>query len=847
MPLTHEFTFPLTNGLHARPASELVGVASAFSSAITFSNPRTGRAANLRSVLALVATDTRQGDLCRLEIAGNDEEAAVTALRDFVGGAFLECDEPAPVEASTEILIPRALRAAGLQAYHAGQIACRGLGLGHVVIAGGFKVPSNLEHERPENAAAELARFERAHRSLVHELETAARQARGPEAAVLSAHLAIVNDPLLGHAIANEITAGWTAGQAVATVTEQQRQTLLAADSAYIRERVLDVEDIAQQLWAKLSGIKTLTSPVALNAASIVFAESLTPSQFLALDRRFLAGLVLGRAGQTSHAVILARSFGVPTLTGVPNVMTLAAPGTAAVLDANVGLVLTEPSAAIGRYYDREMSKQARIAAALAARGRQPACTADGHRIEVAANIATAQEAVWAFAHGAEGIGLFRTELLFADHKVPPGEEEQYTVYAQVVAAAEGRPVIIRTLDVGGDKPVPFLTFPAESNPFLGYRGVRFYAAQAALIKTQLRALLRAAAHGPLKILVPMVATVEEARLVRRLLTEARAELVAAGHSCDTPVPLGLMLEVPSVAFILDELAAEADFFSLGTNDLAQYFHAADRENPKVSALHDPLQPGFLRLLKHIVDRVHARGRWIGLCGEMAENPAALPLLVGLGLDEISLAAPRIAATKTALARLDRAACAALLERVTAVATADEIRPLLTVAPAEPLPLLASHLVMLELDAASKAEAIRSMVDELHVAGRTTDPTAVEEAVWRREETYSTGFGDGFALPHCQTDALTANSIVVARLRAPIDWRAIDGQPVDLIILLGIRASEHGKAHMQTLARLSRLLMRDEFRVALRREHVPDGMVALLQQATRPLDAATATKPASGA
>lgn len=834
MSATFRFSCPLPNGLHARPATHLADTVGRFKATVSLVNERTGRSANARSVLGLVGTDTRRGDPCRIDLAGADEAEAKDALEAYVVTELPKHDAPLvtePIRVGT-VVLPRSLVAAGLKDFVAGQPACVGVAIGAAVIVGRFVVPTDGVVPRRGDVAAEQGAFDDAVRAVRADLERMIGQGKGTEASVLKAHLAVLHDPTLHEAVTAAIAAGETAAIAVARVGGGQRDLLAAADSAYVRERALDVDDVTAQLWAKLAGVETRQTVPALTVPTIVFAEQLTPSQFLALDRNHLRGLVLAHGGQTSHVIILARSFGIPTLTGVSDALAIGRKARTAILDANLGLAVGNPTAPVLQHYERERAKLERMAATARSARTTLAVTADGTRLEVAANIASVEETEAAFAEGAEGIGLFRTELLFARQSKAPSEDEQAALYSAVVRAACGRPVIIRTLDVGGDKPVPFLTFPAEANPFLGYRGVRFYAEQAALIKDQLRAILRAAAMGPVKILVPMIATVEEARLVRRLLAEAEAELRSRNLAPAQPVPLGFMLEVPSTAFILDELCAEADFFSLGTNDLAQYFSAADRENTAVAALNHPLQPAFLRLLQHIVDRVHARGRWIGLCGELGENAAALPLLVGLGLDEISLARPRIAATKHALRFLDRALCRELLLRVAGASTRAEATARLAAAPAKPAPMLVSQLVLDRLEVGSKAEAIRVMVDALHEFGRTTDPVAVETAVWAREDAYSTGFGDGFALPHAKTDALTANSIVVARFARPIEWSSLDGKPVDVAILLAIRASDHGKTHLETLARLSRLAMRDEFRDGLRRETDAAGIVKLLIAAT---------------
>lgn len=836
-PLEHVFSFPLPNGLHARPASYLAETARAHRADLLFANTRTGRCANLRSVLGLVGTDTRAGDPCRITATGHGAAEALAELVTFLTGAFLHCDEPLPAAPISPPagapLVPRSLRAAGLERFLAGQIACRGLGKGVAVTARNFVAPDFVNAERPESAAVEQQKISRALEDVVSAHRAAAARTRGVEAEVLRAHLAILTDPELTEAIARAISVGQSAGQALVATVERHRAILAAAESAYLRERVLDLDDIAGRLLVELYGAEAAPRALILTVPSVVVAESLTPSQFLALDRSLLRGLVLAQGGQTSHTVILARSCGVPTLTAVTGVVEAVRAGTEVIVDAHLGLLVFEAPSGVRAWYAREATKLAQLAAEVEALRDREARTADGHRLEIGANTASVEETVAAFAQGAEGIGLFRTELVFSARATAPTEDEQYEIYAAVVRAAAGRPVVIRTLDVGGDKPVPFLQFPAEANPFLGYRAVRFYAEQAPLMRTQFRALLRAAALGPLKILVPMIACVEEARLVRRLVAEAAGELRASGVALSALPPLGFMLEVPAVAFLLDELCAEADFFSLGTNDLTQYFLAADRENPKLGFLQSPLHPGFLRLLKHLVDGARARGRWIGLCGELSENPTALPLLVGLGLDEISLAAPRLGATKAALAQLERSACAALLTDALRCATLDEVRELLVARARRERPMFDAGLVLDGVVARSKAEVIRAMIDALHASGRTEHPTLVEEAVWAREETYSTGFGEGFALPHCKTDALAANAVVLARLREPVEWGALDGKPVDTVVLLGIRASEHGKAHMEILARLSRLMMRDEFRSELRAESRPEKIVALLRQADR--------------
>ena len=825
----HSFSFPLPNGLHVRPASHLEEMARAFRADIVLVNDHNGRQASFRTVLALVATDTNQHDACRLVVDGEDADAAFAALTAYLCGAFLHCDDPLPAAVARPtagVPLPRSLRGAGLSEYLRGTVACRGLGWGRVVTVAGLAMPPELLAEPSRGADIEQARFDHAVAALVEQLARNQRTTDGLEAGLLKAHLGMLRDASFAEQVTQRVRGGASAGAAIAAVIAALGEGFRHSRNPLLRERVLDLEDIAARLLEKLHGLAGAPQLPALTAPSVIVADSLTPGQLLALDRRHLQALVLGRAGQTSHTVILARSFAIPTLTGVAEASVRLRAGTDVVVDADLGLVIPAPAEGVRCYYEREGAKYAHLAARVATQTRRSAATADGRRLEVGANIASAVEATAAFAQGAEGIGVFRTELFFTGSATPPTEDEQYAAYSTAVRAADGRPVVFRTLDIGGDKPVPFLPLPAEDNPFLGCRGVRLYSDHAALLKTQMRAILRAAAHGPAKIMIPMIANLEEVRLAKRLLAEARAELPAATPAGE--VAFGIMIEVPAVAFALEELAAEVEFFSLGTNDLAQYFFAADRGNPAVASRYSVFAPAFLRLLKQIVAAAHARGRWIGLCGEMAEDERALPLLLGLGLDEISLVAPRIPGTKAALAGLNATDCTALLDAALRCSDAGAVLDLISARRVPEIPLLAPELVVFDLDARTKSEVIRALVDLLQQAGRTDAPAVVEEAVWCREDSGSTGFGEGFAVPHCKCDAVTAPTVAIARLRTPVEWQALDGRPVDVVVLLAVRVSDSARVHLKTLARLSRLAMQDEFRALLRHETDPAALVAAL-------------------
>jgi fructose-specific PTS system IIA-like component len=583
-------------------------------------------------------------------------------------------------------------------------------------------------------------------------------------------------------------------------------------------------------LLREIYGDAAQAAELKLTAEAVVVAEALTPGQFLALDRKWLKGLVLASAGGTSHTVILARSFNIPTLAGVAELSTIPLGGQEIVVDAEAGALVTNLNAAARRYYELEERRVTGRLARLKKISTRDAATEDGARIEIAANISTAGEAAGAFASGAEGIGLFRTEMLFLDRAAPPDEAEQFESYRAVLAAAHGRPVVIRTLDVGGDKPLPYLHLPAEANPFLGRRAIRIYPQFETLFRTQIRALVRASATGKLGVMIPMLATVDEARWVKNLVAEEQQKCAAENIAFDPGMSLGAMIEVPAAALAVEALSREMDFFSIGSNDLLQYFMAADRMDSKLGALSNPLQPAFLRLLKLIVDAAQSRQKEISLCGEIGGQVRLLPLLAGLGLNKISAAAPAIAGLKAELSRLNRKTCQQLLEAAAHCATADEVDVLLEQFSAQAsLPLLETGLVMIDADATSKEEAIKQAVDRLFVTSRTDQAHLVEDAVWRREATYSTGFGHGFAIPHCQTNAVRFNSLVLLKLKTPVAWNSLDGQPVRVVILLAIRSAQAGTTHLQVLAKLARKIMDDDFRAALEQENNAGRLCAILQ------------------
>lgn len=825
--VTLSFVCQLPHGLHARPASHMSAVALEFLAEATLMNARTGAQANVQSVLSLIAADVRLHDECSIRIQGDDQNAMAAALERLISSdlAVLEApaSAPGPSESSDPIAdVPPFLRSMSVTPLY-GIPVSRG-------IASGVVVPLQCALVDADDAPAgdpddEQRALDRAlavvSERITRQLETLER---GVEADILAMHRALVDDLTLAQELAGAIRRGRSARQAVIEVGASFAETLRGSDNLYLRDRALDLRDVTQELLRELSGPSseardTSTDAVpTLREPSVLVAEHVTPRQLLALDRTWLRGVVLAHRGTTSHTVILARALGIPTIVGIQDVLGHLAPDSTVVVDAARGFVLADASEVVQRMYAREHAAEMRRNTVLARAAQRPGMTADGRRLEIGANIAACDEIEPAFAHGADGIGLLRTEISFMDRPAPPSEDEQFEFYARAVRTANGRPVIIRTLDIGGDKPLPYVSLADERNPFLGVRGVRVYAAYPELVRTHLRAIVRASAVGRVQLMIPMVSSVDEVVWLKAQIAEVQRELHREGVAFDVSMPIGAMIEVPAAALSVEALAAELDFFSIGTNDLSQYVLASDRDNPGVSALASVRHPGFLRLLQQVVRAAREQGKWIGVCGEMAADPRHLPLFVGLGVNEISVAPTDVPALKAVLTRLSSDTCADLLSRVLSCARTAEVDALLAkepVAISPQLPLIDADLVVLADDSATKAEVIHALVSALFVAGRTDSPDAVEEAVLAREATYSTGLGYGIAIPHCRTDAVRADSIVALTLSQPVDWGSVDGVPVRFVLLLATRASESNARHLQVFSGLARKLMHASFRERL--------------------------------
>ena len=493
----------------------------------------------------------------------------------------------------------------------------------------------------PDNVDKEIERFEAAlcrATEAITRIEETTRQALGDDKAdIFAAHVLLLNDPEYIAAIKEKVkTEGICAAAATQEITDHFYGLFSAIEDPYLRERAADLRDINRRLLRELAGMRAdslahLTEPV------VLFAHDLMPSDTAQLDKSKVVGFAAVMGSLTSHAVIMARSMEIPAVVGVLDITEKVRTGDVVILDGNEGIILVNPSCDDIEVYHLKQKNFEQHQFELKERIHEPAVMADGTTVKVAANIGNPADAKIALHNGAEGIGLYRTEFLYMGRHQLPTEEEQFEAYKTVAVLFGTRPVIIRTLDIGGDKELACLNLPKEKNPFLGYRAIRLCLDRKDLYKTQLRAILRASVYGNVKLMYPMIATLEELQAANEILAEAKEELAADKIPFNSTLEIGIMIEIPAAAVLADQFAKEADFFSIGTNDLIQYTMAADRMSEKVANLYQPLNPAVLRLIQGVVRAAHSQGKHVGLCGEMASDPLAIPLMVGLGVDELSM------------------------------------------------------------------------------------------------------------------------------------------------------------------------------------------------------------------
>ncbi|MDK4078672.1 phosphoenolpyruvate--protein phosphotransferase [Staphylococcus pseudintermedius] len=533
---------------------------------------------------------------------------------------------------------------------------------------------SNEKTDQPEE---EVQKFNEALNNSKIELmkirNHAEEQLGADKAAIFDAHLLVLDDPELIQPIEEKIkNESASAPQALTEVTQNFITIFESMDNEYMKERAADIRDVAKRVLAHILGVE-LPNPSIIDESVIIVAHDLTPSDTAQLNKQYVQGFVTNIGGRTSHSAIMSRSLEIPAVVGTKSISESVQQGDMVIVDGLTGDVIVNPSDDEIKAYqhkresffaDREALKQLRD---------EPSKTLDGHEVELAANIGTPNDLEGVHNNGAEGIGLYRTEFLYMGRDNMPTEDEQFEAYKKVLESMEGKRVVVRTLDIGGDKELPYLNLPEEMNPFLGYRAIRLCLDQPEIFRPQLRALLRASAYGKLNIMFPMVATIQEFRDAKALLLEEKENLKQEGVEVSDDIELGIMVEIPATAALADVFAKEVDFFSIGTNDLIQYTMAADRMSERVSYLYQPYNPSILRLIKQVIDASHQEGKWTGMCGEMAGDETAIPLLIGLGLDEFSMSATSILKARRQIKDLSRTEMVQLADRALNCATVDEV------------------------------------------------------------------------------------------------------------------------------------------------------------------------------
>lgn len=537
----------------------------------------------------------------------------------------------------------------------------------------------SFEKKTIDDPAAEYERVEKAFSASIADLATIKQNAKDrlsdEELEVFDAHIAILSDPEMKSQIKDEIESQHVSAEEAMTDVTTNFANVLAAmtDNKYMQERAADVKDVAKRALSHLLG-KQLPDIASISEPVVIIAKEITPSDTSQMDAKFVKGLATDLGGRTSHAAIMARTLRIPAVVGAEDVTSTIKNGDMVIIDGLHGDIIVDPSQAqIDEYqakadsFEKERAEWAKLVDA-------PSVSKDGQHFEIAANIGTPDDVADAVKQGADGVGLFRSEFLYMSSDHLPTEDEQFEAYKKAVVGMQGKPVVVRTLDIGGDKPLNYLPLPEEMNPFLGYRAIRICLHRPDIFKTQLRALIRASEFGPVEIMFPMIATLAELRQAKAIYQECKDELQKDHPGLGDNVKIGMMIEVPLAALYADQLAKEVDFFSIGTNDLIQYCFAADRGNDAVSYLYQPLNPAFLRLIKHVIDSAHANNTKAAMCGEMAGDQLAMPLLLGMGLDEYSMSASSILRTRSMMKDLDTKECAKWAsDAINLCYTADEV------------------------------------------------------------------------------------------------------------------------------------------------------------------------------
>ncbi|MFU8826233.1 MAG: phosphoenolpyruvate--protein phosphotransferase [Brevefilum sp.] len=663
-------------GLHARPAKVFVNVAKTFQADIRVFHGE--KKANAKSLISLLTLGVEPGSTIRIEVNGEDEEAAMTALRDAVESGLGEEElieqAPHPKSAKAQLASTKVDENEKLETTHknalSGVPGAPGIAIGPVYYLrrSEIKVEETFENESEEKNQLQAA-IETAKGQLEQLRNKMLAQNINSEAAIFDVHMELLDDVDLLDDVLAKINQKQSAAFAWQSTIEERAKTVAALNDPLLAARSADLHDVGYRVLRILVGAESNT-PTFPDHPIIIICEDLSPSDTISLDREKVLGFCTAFGGPTAHTAIIARALGLPAVVSIGEKVLQLKDETTIILNGNTGVVTINPDPSEIAVAEQQHQDDQKLRQQAHVHAKAPAITQDGHWVEIAANIGGPKDAYQAMENGADAIGLLRTEFLFLDRANPPSEEEQFGVYREIAQAMQNQPVIVRTLDVGGDKPLPYIQVAEETNPFLGERGIRLCLNRPALLREQVRAIMRAVEFGTLRIMFPMVSDLTELKQAQSIVANIESELGVSG------IEIGIMVEVPSAALMADAFAEHVDFFSIGTNDLTQYTLAMDRMHPLLAGKSDGLHPAVLRLIDMTVKAAHQAGKWVGVCGELGADPQAIPILVGLGVDELSVTVPAIPTVKAQVRSLNYQEAKKIAQSALRCSTADEVRRL---------------------------------------------------------------------------------------------------------------------------------------------------------------------------
>ncbi|WP_427337940.1 phosphoenolpyruvate--protein phosphotransferase [Caloranaerobacter sp. DY30410] len=556
-----------------------------------------------------------------------------------------------------------------------GIAASPGIAIGKVLIKKDAQV--KIEKKNIDSIEDEIKRLNKAREISKQQIDAlyqhALKNIGQEEAKIFEAHIMILDDPEYFGQVEQKIkTEKVNAEHALKEITDAFIEIFQNMGNEYMKERVLDIKDVSNRVIRELLGIQTIDLSK-LDEEVIIVAEDLTPSDTAQMDKEKVLGFITETGGRTSHSAIMARTLELPAVVGVEGIIANVKNGDVIIFDGDEGNIIINPDKETLKQYKNKKEKYEQFKNKLKQLKGKESITKDRFKVEIVANIGTPKDIEGVIRNDAEGVGLYRTEFLYMDRKNLPTEEEQFIAYKEVAEKLKGKPVVIRTLDIGGDKDLPYLELPEEMNPFLGYRAIRLCLDRTEIFKTQLRALLRASAYGNIKIMFPMISSIQELRKAKQILKEVKEDLRRENIKFNEKIEVGMMIEIPSAAIMSDIFAKEVDFFSIGTNDLIQYITAVDRGNRKISHLYSQYHPALLRLIKQVIDNGHKEGIWVGMCGEAAGDPKLIPILIGMGLDEFSMSPISILRARWIITNIEQKEMKKLAQQVINLSTAEEV------------------------------------------------------------------------------------------------------------------------------------------------------------------------------